>query len=151
LVEETGENHRPAACHCLTLSYNVISSTPLLNVVRTHKTSVVIDTDCIGSCTSHYHTVPYCFLYIVSNIMFNAFTNCVLYLYTELNLYNLVIRWTNGRKLSVEWKTKTPLGRYYRLSNFWLAKEVNNELRKEVAASVFIKTIKYCHVLKFFT
>jgi hypothetical protein len=35
------------------------------------------------------------------------------------------------------------VGRDYRLSNFWLAKEVNKELKKEVAASVFIKTIKY--------
>jgi hypothetical protein len=35
------------------------------------------------------------------------------------------------------------VGRDYRLSNFWLAKEVNKELiKKEVAASVFIKTIK---------
>jgi hypothetical protein len=35
------------------------------------------------------------------------------------------------------------VGRDYRLNNFWLAKEVNKELKKEVAASVFIKTIKY--------
>jgi hypothetical protein len=35
------------------------------------------------------------------------------------------------------------VGRDYRLSNFWLAKEVNKELKKEVAASVFIKNIKY--------
>ena len=31
LVEETGvpgENHRPAASHCQTLSHNVVSSTP---------------------------------------------------------------------------------------------------------------------------
>jgi hypothetical protein len=35
------------------------------------------------------------------------------------------------------------VGRDYRLSNFWLAKEVGKELKKEVAASVFIKTIKY--------
>jgi hypothetical protein len=33
------------------------------------------------------------------------------------------------------------VGRDYRLSNFWLAKEVSKELK--VAASVFIKTIKY--------
>jgi hypothetical protein len=37
----------------------------------------------------------------------------------------------------------TVVGRDYRLSNFWLAKEVNKELKKEVAASVFIKNIKY--------
>ena len=35
------------------------------------------------------------------------------------------------------------MGRDYRLSNFWLAKEVNKELKKKFAASVFIKTIKY--------
>ena len=34
-------------------------------------------------------------------------------------------------------------GLQYRLSNFCLAKEVNKELKKEGAASVFIKTIKY--------
>jgi hypothetical protein len=28
LVEETGENHRPAASHWQTLSHNVVSSTP---------------------------------------------------------------------------------------------------------------------------
>ena len=33
----------------------------------------------------------------------------------------------------------TVVGRDYRLSNFWLAKEVNKELKKEVAASVFIR------------
>jgi hypothetical protein len=60
------------------------------------------------------------------------------------------------------------VGRDYRLSNLWLAKEVNKEVKKEVPALVFIKTIKYyentnCtlkkgkqnphnhHVLKFFT
>jgi hypothetical protein len=35
------------------------------------------------------------------------------------------------------------VGRDYRLSNFWLAKKVNKGLKKEVVASVFIKTIKY--------
>jgi hypothetical protein len=35
------------------------------------------------------------------------------------------------------------VGRDYRLSNFWLAKEVNKELKKGVPALVFIKTIKY--------
>ena len=28
LVEETGENDRPVASHCQTLSHNVVSSTP---------------------------------------------------------------------------------------------------------------------------
>jgi hypothetical protein len=28
LVEETGENHRPAVSHAQTLSHNIVSSTP---------------------------------------------------------------------------------------------------------------------------
>jgi hypothetical protein len=39
-VEETevrGENHRPTASHWQTLSHNVVSSTPRLNGIRTHK------------------------------------------------------------------------------------------------------------------
>ena len=43
LVEETvvqGENHRPVASHCQTLSHNVVSSTPRLSVIRTHNISV---------------------------------------------------------------------------------------------------------------
>jgi hypothetical protein len=42
LVEETevpGENHRPVAGHWQTLSHNVVSSTPHLSGVRTHKVS----------------------------------------------------------------------------------------------------------------
>jgi hypothetical protein len=35
------------------------------------------------------------------------------------------------------------VGRDYRLNNCWLAKQVNKELKKEVPALVFIKTIKY--------
>jgi len=39
LVEETrvpGENHRPTASHCQTLSQNVVSSTPRLSGIQTH-------------------------------------------------------------------------------------------------------------------
>ena len=36
LVEETGENHRPAACHWQTLSHNVVLSTPRLSGIQTH-------------------------------------------------------------------------------------------------------------------
>ena len=40
--------------------------------------------------------------------------------------------------------TPPVVGRDYRLSNFWLAKEVNKGFKKkEVVASVFIKNIKY--------
>jgi hypothetical protein len=34
-----GENHRPAASHCQTLSHNVLSSTPRLSENRTHNIS----------------------------------------------------------------------------------------------------------------
>ena len=40
LMEETGvpeENHRPAANHWQTVSHNIVSSTPRLSGVRTHK------------------------------------------------------------------------------------------------------------------
>ena len=59
LVEETGvpgENHRPAASPCETLSPNVVSSTPLLSRA-TLTTLLVIGTDCIGSYKSNYHTI----------------------------------------------------------------------------------------------
>jgi hypothetical protein len=54
LVEETGgpgENHRPVASRCQTLLHSVVH----LALIET--TSVVIGTDCIGSCKSNYHTI----------------------------------------------------------------------------------------------
>jgi hypothetical protein len=42
LVEEIGvpgENHWPITSHWQTLSHNVVSSTPCLNRIRTHKVS----------------------------------------------------------------------------------------------------------------
>ena len=51
-----GENHRPVASHLQTLLHNVVSSTPHLRGARI-TTSVVIGTDCIGSCKYNYHTV----------------------------------------------------------------------------------------------
>jgi hypothetical protein len=60
LVKETGvpkENHRPVASDWQTLSHNVILSTPRLSAIRTKTKSVVIGTDCIGSCKSNYHTI----------------------------------------------------------------------------------------------
>jgi len=39
LVEEPGENHRPTASYCQTLSHNVVSSTPRLTGIRTHNVS----------------------------------------------------------------------------------------------------------------
>jgi hypothetical protein len=56
LEEETGvpgENHRPAASHWQTSSYNVVLSTPrLIGILVTML--VVIGTDCIGSDISNY-------------------------------------------------------------------------------------------------
>ena len=57
LVEETGgprENHRSVASHWQTLSHNV-AHLPRSRFEFT--TSVVIGTDCIGSCKSNYHTI----------------------------------------------------------------------------------------------
>jgi len=39
-VEETRENHRPAASHWQTLSHNVALSTPRLSGIRTHNVNV---------------------------------------------------------------------------------------------------------------
>jgi hypothetical protein len=39
LVEETGENHQPAASHLQTLSHNVVSSTHRVSGIRTHNVS----------------------------------------------------------------------------------------------------------------
>jgi len=49
LVEETEvpvRNHRPAASHWQTLSYNAVSSTPSLSGIRTHNVSNVIYNCC---------------------------------------------------------------------------------------------------------
>jgi hypothetical protein len=57
MVEETGvpgENHRPVASHWQTLSHNVVHLT-LTRFELT--TSVVIGTNCIGSCKSNYHMI----------------------------------------------------------------------------------------------
>jgi hypothetical protein len=60
LVEETGgpeENHRPIASHWQTLSHNVVHLA--LIEIRTYNISddSYIDTYCIGSCKSNYHTL----------------------------------------------------------------------------------------------
>jgi hypothetical protein len=55
LVEETGglwENHRPVASHWQTLSHNVVHLA--WSRFKLTFTSVVIGTDCIGSCKSNY-------------------------------------------------------------------------------------------------
>ena len=58
-MEETGvpgENHRPAASHCQTLSQNVVLTTPSPNGFKL-TTLGVIGTDCIGTYKSNYHTI----------------------------------------------------------------------------------------------
>jgi hypothetical protein len=54
-VDETGlgENHQPGTSHWQTLSHNVVH----LPWSRFELTSVVIGTDCCGSCKSNYHTI----------------------------------------------------------------------------------------------
>ena len=55
LVEETGiprENHRHVASHWQTLLHNAVHLTQFKI-----RTSVVIGTDCTGSCKSNYHTI----------------------------------------------------------------------------------------------
>ena len=77
LVEETRglkETQRSASSHWQTLSHNVVHLA--LMVIRT-LWSVVIGTDCLGSCKSYYHTItattaPYCLRYPWSHrIYFN--------------------------------------------------------------------------------
>ena len=60
LVEETGvhlyfEKTIEVASHWQTLSHNVVHI--VLMEIRTHKTSMVIGTDCIGNYKSNYHTI----------------------------------------------------------------------------------------------
>ena len=58
LVGETGgvgENHRPVVSHWQTLSHIMLYTSPWSRSELT--ASVVIDTDCIGSCKSNYHTI----------------------------------------------------------------------------------------------
>ena len=60
LVEETwvpGINHPLVASHWQTLSHNVLSSTPRHEREFELTTSVVIGTNCTGSCRSNYHTI----------------------------------------------------------------------------------------------
>ena len=57
LVEETGENHCPAASHSQSLSHIGGLSTPHLSGIRTHNASVVICTDYMGKCKSNYRTI----------------------------------------------------------------------------------------------
>jgi hypothetical protein len=58
------EKHRPAASHRQTLSHNFIH---LALAGFDLPTSVVIDTDCIGSCKSNYHTITATHLSSVQN------------------------------------------------------------------------------------
>ena len=57
LVAETGENHQPGANHLQTVSQSVVSSTPRHYRNSNSQTSVVICTNCTGSCKFLYHTI----------------------------------------------------------------------------------------------
>ena len=60
LVDETGvlrENHWPVASHWQTLSHNVVEENTSPGTGFELKTSVVIGTDCTGSCKFNYHTI----------------------------------------------------------------------------------------------
>jgi len=60
LVKETGvsgENHRPVASHCQTLSHIMLYRVHLALTGLKLTTLVVIGTDCTGSCKSNYHTI----------------------------------------------------------------------------------------------
>ena len=88
LVEDTGEpgeNHRPVASHWQTLSHNVVHS-PWSRLELT--TSVVMGTDCIGSCKSNYHTITavYKIEYIHSIISHVMYLICVFPYKTLVNI-----------------------------------------------------------------
>jgi len=55
-IEGPGKNHRPVAGHWQTLSHNV-EHLALIEIRAHNITSVVIGTDCIGSCKSNYHAI----------------------------------------------------------------------------------------------
>jgi hypothetical protein len=77
LVKEIGipgENHRPTASHWQTLSHNVVIEYTSLIAGFEH-TTLVIGTDCIGSCKSNHHTntttttpVPYIIVSIPESV-----------------------------------------------------------------------------------
>ena len=65
--------------------------------------------------------------------------------------YFICVKYSDAIKLPKSYPPPLPplVGRGYRLSHFWLAKEVNIEVKKEVAAIVLIKTIKYYENTKY--
>ena len=89
LVQETGgprENHRPVASHWQTSSQMLYTS-PWSWFVFT--TSVVIGTDCIGSCKSNYHTIRTTTDPVYNVVIFyDIYRSCKL-LYNKLNAAQL--------------------------------------------------------------
>jgi hypothetical protein len=57
ITNNPGENHRPVASHWQTLSHKNVMLYTLSWSRFELTTSVVIGTDCIGSCKSNYHTI----------------------------------------------------------------------------------------------
>jgi hypothetical protein len=95
LVEGTRgprENHRPAASHWQTVSHNVVH---LALIEFELTTSVVIGTDCIGSCKSNYHTIT---------AMMAPRSNCYLYIiFFSIFYRNICLKFLIESKIITEW------------------------------------------------
>ena len=88
LVEETGvpgENHRPVASH-----WQMLYRVHLTWTGYELTTSVVIGTDCIGSCKSNYHTLTVTTALIFKFIKKYIFHSIHIGLYFFINEFNLI-------------------------------------------------------------
>jgi hypothetical protein len=75
-LEYPEKKHRPSTSHWQTLSHNVVHRA--LMEIRT--TSVMMGTDCIGSCKSNYHTITamtaptyFVFLLLITTMLYFSF------------------------------------------------------------------------------
>jgi hypothetical protein len=106
LVEETGEpgeNHRPAASHWQ-LYPIMLHTSPWSRFELT--TSVVIGTDCIGSCKSKYHTITTTTAPrgIILFIIVYQFEDTDVFLSTFCKIYfNALIRNIHVLKMTIEY------------------------------------------------
>ena len=83
LMEETevpGENHQLVGSHWQTLSHNVVSSTPRLGRIRTHKSQIVFGTDIISVIifkSSKIRSSPFSFLlcWLLTHTQFNDWSS----------------------------------------------------------------------------
>ena len=103
-VRVHGENHRPAASHWQTLSYNVVSTTLRHKRIRT---LVTIGTDCIDSCKSNYNIIT-----ATTTIIDNYIVPFVMVIYCNKNVdikCSATRFWNHLHKVrskSKDWKTK---------------------------------------------